>query len=201
VYKLALKPILDISTSSIIFLILFPVFILTFFVLLLQTNGKPFFVQKRPGKNRRIFKIIKFKSMNEKKDAKGNLLPNKERITAFGRFIRKASIDEIPQLFNVIKGDMSLIGPRPLKVDYLSLYSEQQNRRHEVKPGITGWAQVNGRNAITHTRKFELDVWYVDHINFWLDIKILFLTALKVFKSEGVGKNGVNNNKPFDGAN
>lgn len=200
-YKNLLKPILDFTAAFIALLLFSPIFIVTILVLLFQTNGKPFFVQKRPGKNRKIFSIIKFKSMNEKRDSKGNLLSNAERLTSFGKIIRKTSIDEIPQLINVLKGDMSLIGPRPLKIDYLPLYSKEQNRRHLVKPGITGWAQVNGRNAITHTQKFKLDVWYVDHLSFLLDLKILFLTVVKVFKSENIGKNGVNNNKPFDGTN
>ena len=141
-----------------------------------------FFTQERPGKNARIFKVIKFKSMTDERDADGNLLPNELRITPIGAFIRKTSIDELPQLFNVLKGDMALIGPRPLLVDYLPLYNKEQARRHNVRPGITGWAQVNGRNAISWTTKFELDVWYVDHLSFLLDIRIICMTIMKVLK-------------------
>ena len=149
-------------------------------------NGKPFFFQARPGLYGKIFKVIKFKTMNDRKDKSGNLLPDDKRLTGIGAFIRKTSLDEIPQLLNVIKGDMSLIGPRPLLTEYLPLYDKVQIRRHEVKPGITGWAQVNGRNAISWEKKFEYDVWYVDHLSFLLDVKILFLTLQKVFKSEGI---------------
>ena len=141
-----------------------------------------FFFQERPGKDGKIFKVIKFKSMTDERDADGNLLPNELRITPIGAFIRKTSIDELPQLFNVLKGDMALIGPRPLLVDYLPLYSREQARRHDVRPGITGWAQVNGRNAISWTKKFELDVWYVDHLSFLLDVRIICMTIMKVLK-------------------
>src|SRR5690606_31873546 len=144
-------------------------------------NGRPFFLQPRPGKGGEVFKIIKFKTMNDKKDADGNLLSDAERLTPIGAFIRKTSLDEIPQLINVLKGDMSLIGPRPLLVQYLPLYNEFQKRRHEVRPGMTGWAQVNGRNTISWDKKFEYDVWYVDHLSFLLDMKILLLTIKKVF--------------------
>ena len=157
--------------------------------MLIANSGKPFFFQSRPGKHGRIFKVIKFKTMNDKKDENGNLLPDEVRLTQAGKFIRKTSLDEIPQLINVIKGDMSLIGPRPLLVEYLPLYNEEQKRRHEIRPGITGWAQINGRNAITWEEKFQLDVWYVDHISFLLDMKILFLTFKKVFKGEGISSN------------
>lgn len=196
-----LKRILDIFASSIGILLLSPIIIVVSIALFIANNGSPFFVQKRPGKNARIFKIIKFKSMNDKKDEFGNLLPNEVRLTTAGKFIRKTSLDEIPQLFNVFKGDMSLVGPRPLKVDYLKLYSKEQLKRHNVKPGITGWAQINGRNAITHSEKFKLDLWYVNNRSFALDSKILFKTVRKVFKREGVGVNGVNDNEPFDGTN
>lgn len=147
---------------------------------------KFFFLQSRPGLHEKIFKVIKFKTMNDKKDKDGNLLPDSKRLTSIGNFIRKTSLDEIPQLLNVIKGDMSLIGPRPLLVEYLPLYSEVQKKRHNVKPGITGWAQVNGRNAINWNQKFEYDVWYVNHLSFALDVRIFFLTIRKVFKSEGI---------------
>lgn len=163
-----------------------PVFLIVTLLLFIANEGKPFFLQPRPGKNERIFKIIKFKTMNDKKDSKGNLLSDSERLTAVGRFVRKTSLDEIPQLLNVIKGDMSLIGPRPLLVEYLPLYDEVQKRRHEVRPGITGWAQVNGRNTISWKKKFDYDVWYVDHLSFLLDVRIFFLTVKKVFKSEGI---------------
>lgn len=151
-----------------------------------QNRGQCFFIQQRPGKNGVIFKIWKFKTMTDAKDAKGQLLPDADRLTPAGNFIRKTSLDEIPQLLNVLKGEMSLIGPRPLLVEYLDRYTTEQNRRHEVKPGITGWAQVNGRNAIGWEDKFKLDVWYVDHQSFWLDLKILFMTIVKVFKAEGI---------------
>lgn len=185
-YRNYLKRILDFFFSLIGFILISPVFILVCIFLAIANNGKIFFTQKRPGRDERIFKIIKFKTMNDKKDSDGNLLPDKDRLTRIGAFVRKTSLDEIPQLLNVIKGDMSLIGPRPLLVEYLPLYNEQQKRRHEVRPGITGWAQVNGRNAISWKQKFEYDVWYVDHMSLSLDIKILFKTLLKVLKSEGI---------------
>lgn len=145
-----------------------------------------FFTQERPGKNGKIFKVIKFKSMTDERDANGKLLPDKDRITKVGKFVRSTSIDELPQLFNVLKGDMSLIGPRPLLVQYLPLYSPEQARRHEVRPGITGWAQVHGRNAISWTEKFKLDVWYVDHCTLWTDIKVIFITIKKVLFRDGI---------------
>ena len=153
---------------------------------MISNNGKAFFLQERPGKNEKIFKIIKFKTMNDKKDAHGNLLPPDDRLTKTGLFIRKYSLDEIPQLLNVLKGDMSVVGPRPLLVRYLPRYNDFQKQRHHVKPGITGWAQVNGRNALSWERKFELDVHYVKNISLWFDIKILLLTVKKVFISEGI---------------
>jgi len=189
-YKLLFKPLLDFTFASVGLLVLSPIFILTTIALAIANNGKPFFFQKRPGKNGRIFSIIKFKTMNDKKDAAGNLLSDAERLTAVGKFIRKTSLDEIPQLLNVLKGDMSLIGPRPLLPEYLPLYNDFQKRRHEVKPGITGWAQVNGRNAISWEDKFNYDVWYVDNMSFWLDIKILFLTVKKVVFKEGINQEG-----------
>lgn len=160
-----------------------------------------FFLQSRPGKGSKIYKVIKLKTMNEKRNAKGDLLPDAERLTAIGKLIRSLSIDELPQLMNVLKGDMSLIGPRPLMVKYLPLYTPEQARRHEVRPGITGWAQVNGRNNISWKRKFELDVWYIDHLSFLLDVKILFLTILKVFRREGVLKEGSATTEAFNGKN
>lgn len=159
-------------------------------VLVFANSGTPFFLQNRPGKQERVFSIIKFKTMNDKKDEDGCLLSDEMRLTNIGKFVRKISLDEIPQLLNVIKGDMSLVGPRPLLVEYLDLYSEEQKRRHEVKPGITGWAQVNGRNAISWEDKFKLDVWYVDNQSFWLDLKILFRTIKKVLFRDGISAQG-----------
>ncbi|OUD43663.1 sugar transferase, partial [Flavobacterium psychrophilum] len=179
--------------------ILTPLLLIITIGLFFANNGKPFFFQLRPGKNGKIFKIIKFKTMNEAKDAQGNLLSDAERLTPIGKFVRKTSLDEIPQLLNVLNGDMSLIGPRPLLPQYLHLYNNFQNRRHEVKPGITGWAQVNGRNAISWDKKFELDVWYVDHISFSLDFKILYLTIIKVLKSDGINPDDVSLTEPFTG--
>lgn len=190
IYKRIVKPILDFFSALMILLIVSPVFIVVLFFLVLNNKGKPFFFQRRPGKNQRIFKVIKFKTMTDKKDSNGDFLPDGKRLTSVGNFIRKASLDELPQLINVLKGDMSIIGPRPLLPEYLPLYNETQKKRHDVKPGITGWAQVNGRNAISWNKKFELDVWYVNNINFILDIKILLKTVLKVVKSEGI--NAVN---------
>ena len=189
-YRNFLKRFFDFIVSLIAFSLLLPLFILVTVLLYIANQGSPFFVQPRPGKNGRIFKLVKFRTMNDKKDAAGNLLSDAERLTAIGRFIRKTSLDEIPQLINVIKGEMSLIGPRPLLVEYLPLYSDTQKRRHDVRPGITGWAQVNGRNAIGWQQKFELDVWYVDHVSFTLDCKIAFFTIMKVAKSEGVSQQG-----------
>lgn len=186
IYRNFFKQLIDLVISLLIFLILSPIFIVITFVLSLKNKGKPFFVQQRPGIDKKIFKIIKFKTMTDATDKNGNLLPDDKRLTSFGKFIRKTSFDEIPQLFNVIKGDMSLIGPRPLLTEYLPLYNDFQKRRHDVKPGITGWAQVNGRNAISWEKKFEFDVWYVDNLSFTLDLKILFLTFKKVIVSEGI---------------
>ncbi|MFK7782902.1 sugar transferase [Psychroserpens sp.] len=185
-YKNFIKRLLDLVSSTIGFLLASPIFIIVWAILLIKNKGSAFFFQERPGKNERIFKIIKFKTMNDKKDANGELLPPAERLTKTGVFVRKYSLDEIPQLLNVIKGDMSLIGPRPLLVKYLPRYNDFQKQRHDIRPGITGWAQVNGRNAISWEQKFEYDVWYVNHLSFMLDIKILFLTVYKVFKKDGI---------------
>jgi len=200
-YANYIKPILDLFTAIIGFLLLSPIFILTMIALAIANNGTPFFVQQRPGKNERIFNIIKFKTMNDNKDAQGNLLPDAQRLTAVGKFVRKISLDELPQLINVLKGDMSLIGPRPLLVKYLPLYNTFQKRRHELKPGITGWAQVNGRNSISWGQKFAYDVYYVDHLSFALDMKILWMTVLKVLKREGVNQSDARPMQPFDGNN
>ena len=185
-YKNGIKNILDLLTALIALVALSPLFIGIVVILSISNNGKPFFVQKRPGKNGRIFKILKFKTMNDKKGPDGQLLSDHERMTKIGKFIRKTSLDEIPQLLNVIRGDMSIVGPRPLLVSYLPLYNEEQARRHDVKPGITGWAQINGRNAISWEDKFKYDVWYVRNISFLTDLKILWKTVGKVFNSEGV---------------
>lgn len=198
-YLRIVKPILDFLLAVIGFIILLPVFLLVTVLLFFANEGKPFFIQRRPGKNCKVFSIIKFKTMNDKKDATGKLLHDSERLTAVGKFVRKTSLDEIPQLLNVIKGDMSLIGPRPLLTDYVHLYNAFQNRRHEMKPGITGWAQVNGRNAISWDKRFELDVYYVDHVSFTLDLKILFLTAKKVVISEGINAENAATIEPFEG--
>jgi lipopolysaccharide/colanic/teichoic acid biosynthesis glycosyltransferase len=200
-YKRNLKRFIDFVLSLAGFIILLPVFLLVTILLFFFNNGKPFFLQERPGKNGLLFKIIKFKSMNDKRDIQGNLLPDADRLTLVGSFIRKTSLDEIPQLLNVIKGDMSLVGPRPLLAAYLSLYNTEQKRRHSIRPGITGWAQVNGRNAISWQQKFEYDIWYVNHCSFLLDIKILFLTILKVFKSEGISSETSVAMEPFTGNN
>lgn len=198
-YKNFFKRFLDFILSLIGFIILSPVFVVLSICLLIANNGKPFFFQRRPGKNNKIFKVIKFKTMTDKKDQKGNLLPDEERLTKIGLFVRKTSLDEIPQLINVVKGDMSLIGPRPLLEEYLPLYDQQQIRRHEVRPGITGWAQVNGRNAISWQQKFELDVWYVDNISLILDFKILLVTIFKVIKKEGISSNTYITMEKFEG--
>lgn len=198
-YRKVVKPIADFSAALIGLILLSPLFLLITLLLSIANNGKPFFFQLRPGMNGKIFKIVKFKTMNDKKDANGQLLSDAQRLTAVGRFVRKTSLDEIPQLINVLKCDMSLVGPRPLLTNYLHLYNDFQNRRHEVKPGITGWAQVNGRNAISWEKKFEYDVWYVEHISFILDLKILFKTMLKVIKSDGINAANAATIEPFNG--
>lgn len=199
-YKHFLKRIFDFVAALIGLIILSPIFIVVVIGLYFANQGKPFFFQARPGKDDHIFKIVKFKTMNDKKDNEGNLLSDAERLTSIGAFVRKTSLDEIPQLINVLKGDMSLIGPRPLLPQYLELYNTEQKRRHEVKPGITGWAQVNGRNAISWERKFELDVYYVDNISFLLDVKIFFLTIKKVFVREGISQEGEATMEIFKGS-
>lgn len=198
-YKHFIKPFFDCLSAAIGLVLLSPLFILVTIFLAFANDGKPFFFQLRPGKNGKIFKIVKFKTMNDKKDANGKLLPDAERLTKIGAFVRRTSLDEIPQLINVVKGDMSIIGPRPLLTHYLHLYNDFQNRRHEVKPGITGWAQVNGRNAISWDQKFAYDVWYVDNISFTLDVKILLKTVIKVIKSDGINAADAATIEPFDG--
>ena len=185
-YRLVFKRLLDIVVSLLVLIIASPVLLVVALMLFLFQKTNPFFVQRRPGKNEHIFKLVKFKTMNEKKDGHGNLLPDKDRLTGIGKFVRKTSLDELPQLINVLKGDMSLIGPRPLLVKYLPLYNQSQRRRHEVRPGITGWAQVNGRNELSWDDKFNHDVWYVENLSFLLDLKILWKTVLKVLKTEGI---------------
>lgn len=202
-YKQFIKRIFDFFISLIAILILSPFLVMVIMWLQYANKGAgAFFLQDRPGKDGKIFKVIKFKSMTDEKDENGNLLPGELRVTKIGKFLRKASIDELPQLFNVFKGDMSLIGPRPLMPRYLKLYSPEQARRHEVRPGITGWAQVNGRNSITWTEKFKLDVWYVDHCSLWLDIKIIWKTIVNVLTGKGIDSGeGKVGSVGFDGTN
>jgi undecaprenyl phosphate N,N'-diacetylbacillosamine 1-phosphate transferase len=200
-YKSFFKRIIDFNGAILGLLILSPLFIIVTIGLYFSNHGKPFFFQLRPGKDGKIFKIIKFKTMNEKKDIHGNLLPDSHRLTKIGILVRKASFDEIPQLINVIKGDMSLVGPRPLLPEYLYLYNEVQKRRHEIRPGITGWAQVNGRNAISWQKKFEYDIEYIDSLDFKFDCKIIFLTIKKVLISEGVNLNEQVAAEYFNGSN
>jgi undecaprenyl phosphate N,N'-diacetylbacillosamine 1-phosphate transferase len=198
-YKPFFKRTLDLIVAFVGLLIVSPILAIITIGLYFANNGKPFFFQLRPGKNAKLFKIVKFKTMNDKKDKTGALLPDAQRITALGAFVRKTSLDELPQLLNVLKGEMSLIGPRPLLPEYLPLYSELQNRRHDLRPGITGWAQVNGRNAISWSQKFEYDVWYVDKMSFGLDIKIVLKTIKKVLKREGVNSADVATMEAFVG--
>ncbi|MEK6485896.1 sugar transferase [Myroides odoratimimus] len=200
-YKHFIKRVFDFIAALVGLILLSPIFLFVMIGLFFANQGKPFFFQVRPGRRGEIFKIVKFKTMNDKKDSNGNLLSDAERLTSIGAFVRKTSLDEIPQLINVLKGNMSLIGPRPLLPQYLALYNDEQKRRHEVKPGITGWAQVNGRNAISWKRKFELDVYYVDHISFALDVKIFFLTIKKVFVREGISQEGQATAEAFNGNN
>ncbi|HBV83462.1 MAG TPA: sugar transferase [Lachnospiraceae bacterium] len=186
-YKHFFKRVIDFCIAFVVLgVLLVPLFVIILWLHFANKGAGAFFMQERPGKNGKIFKVIKFKTMTDERDANGNLLPDAQRLTKVGRFVRSTSIDELPQLINVLKGDMALIGPRPLLPQYLPLYSKEQARRHEVRPGITGWAQVNGRNAISWTKKFELDVWYVDHCSFLFDLKIVFMTIKKVFVREGI---------------
>jgi lipopolysaccharide/colanic/teichoic acid biosynthesis glycosyltransferase len=190
IYRNFIKPLADFTIALLGTLLLSPVFVIAAICLFISNRGSIFFLQRRPGDNDKMFTIVKFKTMNNRTDALGSLLPDSQRLTKVGSIVRKSSLDEIPQLFNVLKGEMSLVGPRPLLVEYLPLYNEYQKRRHEVKPGITGWAQVNGRNSIGWQEKFDLDVWYVDHVSFALDLKILFLTLKKVFIRDGISAQG-----------
>ncbi len=199
-YRSVVKPFFDVSAALAGLLIAAPVLVLATIALSVANKGKPFFFQVRPGKNGKLFKIIKFKTMTDAIGTDGQLLPDAQRLTAVGSFVRKTSLDEIPQLLNVLQGDMSLVGPRPLLPEYLPLYNAEQARRHEVRPGITGWAQVNGRNAISWEQKFAYDVWYADHQTFLLDVRILLLTVKKVFVPEGISAEGQATIAPFTGS-
>ena len=198
-YKSFLKRLIDFILSLIGLILISPIFGLVAILLFIANNGYPFFFQSRPGKKETVFKVIKFKTMNDKKGRDGELLSDAVRLTKVGQFVRKTSLDEIPQLINVLKGDMSLIGPRPLLVEYLPLYSSEQKQRHNIRPGITGWAQVNGRNAISWEQKFTFDVWYVKNMSLILDVKIIFMTILKVFKSEGISSDTSQTMEKFKG--
>lgn len=201
-YKRYLKRWLDLVIVLCVLLVVWPVLLVIAVWLHFANKGAgAFFTQARPGKDGKLFKVIKFKSMTDERDEDGQLLPDAERLTAVGRFIRSTSLDELPQLLNVLKGDMALIGPRPLLPQYLPLYSKEQARRHEVRPGITGWAQVHGRNAISWTEKFKLDVWYVDHVSLRVDLEVVFLTIKKVLKREGISQEGQATMEMFNGNN
>lgn len=200
-YKTFFKRTIDFLAALVGLSVLSPFFFIITLVLAVQNNGTPFFFQRRPGKDEEEFSIVKFKTMTDEKDNDGNLLPDNQRITKIGSFIRKTSLDELPQLINVLKGEMSLVGPRPLLYKYIPLYSDEQRRRHNVKPGITGWAQVNGRNSISWTDKFRHDVYYVNNVSFCLDLKILWMTLLKVVKREGVNQSEARPMQPFNGKN
>lgn len=201
-YKNCFKRMIDCCLAMVAIVVLSPVMAAVAVLLAVANKGAGVvFTQTRPGKNGRLFKVMKFKTMTDERDENGNLLPDAQRLTKMGKFIRSTSLDELPQLFNVLKGDMALIGPRPLLPQYLPLYSKEQARRHDVRPGITGWAQVHGRNAISWKKKFELDVWYVDHCSFWLDLKIILLTVKKVVVREGITKEGQATTEFFNGNN
>lgn len=201
-YSHFFKRVIDFILVFIVLVVIWPILLLiTIWLHFANKGAGAFFTQERPGKDGKIFRVIKFKSMTDERDAEGKLLPDAKRLTHVGKFVRATSIDELPQLINVLKGDMALIGPRPLLPEYLPLYSEEQARRHEVRPGITGWAQVNGRNAISWSRKFELDVWYVEHCSLLLDVRIMLLTIKKVFAKEGIVKDGMATTVRFDGKN
>lgn len=201
-YKKFFKRLFDFCISLVALIIISPIFlIVTIWLHYANKGAGAFFTQERPGKDGKLFKVIKFKTMTDERDEKGELLLDRYRITNVGKVVRSLSIDELPQLVNILKGDMSFIGPRPLLVKYLALYSKEQMRRHEVRPGISGWAQVNGRNAISFTKQFEYDVYYVDHLTFWLDVKIFFMTILKIFKREGISAEGQATRAFFDGTN
>ena len=201
-YRYFFKRFLDFWISLFLLICFSPVLLVVAVFLHFANKGTgAFFLQERPGKDGKIFKIVKFKTMTDERDAQGNLLPDEARLTRVGRIVRSMSLDELPQLVNVLKGDMALIGPRPLLPKYLPLYSEEQMRRHTVRPGISGWAQCHGRNAISWTEKFKLDVWYVDHLSLWVDTKIIYLTTLKVLKRDGISEEGQATMEAFNGHN
>jgi undecaprenyl phosphate N,N'-diacetylbacillosamine 1-phosphate transferase len=200
-YRNFFKPLTDKFAALVILIIASPVLLIVILLLAVANKGKVWFLQPRPGRNGKVFKVIKFKTMTDDRDAAGNLLPDQLRLTSIGKFVRSTSLDELPQLINVLKGDMSIVGPRPLLVEYLPLYNDEQSKRHLVRPGITGWAQVNGRNAISWRQKFEYDIWYVEHQSFLLDLKILFLTIKKVFIAEGVSSDTHATMEKFRGNN
>ncbi|MGE7110724.1 sugar transferase [Lysinibacillus sp. NPDC047702] len=195
-----MKRLIDFSTSFIMLICLSPMILLIWVLILVKLDSPAIFKQPRPGLNAKVFYVYKFRTMTDERDEKGGFLPDAERLTSFGKLLRKLSLDELPQLWNVLKGEMSFVGPRPLLVEYLPLYNERQARRHEVRPGITGWAQVNGRNAISWEQKFEYDVWYVENQSLWLDFKILILTVKKVFVSEGINQEGQATMEKFKGS-
>ncbi|WP_456458775.1 sugar transferase [Reichenbachiella sp.] len=199
IYCNYIKPLIDKIIALILFVLLFPIGLIIMGLLLVESFSNPFFVQSRPGKGGRTFRMVKFRTMNKAMDGKRNLLSDDQRITPIGQWLRKTSLDEIPQLLHVIKGEMSLVGPRPLLKEYLPLYNEEQKKRHEVLPGITGWAQVNGRNAVDWEKRFQLDLWYVDHVSFWLDLKILLLTLKKVVLREGISSGSFVTMEKFKG--
>lgn len=198
---MVLKRIIDLTISFIAIFFLWPIFLLIYLLVIINLGAPGFFIQERVGKNNKVFKMIKFRTMKDSRDKNGNLLSDEERLTKFGKFLRASSCDELPELINVIKGEMSLVGPRPLLLQYLPLYSKEQLRRHDVLPGITGWAQINGRNLISWTEKFKLDLWYVDNWSLLLDIKIIFLTIYKVFKRDGINQSNNVTMEYFNGSN
>lgn len=201
-YKHFFKRFLDFWISLIVLIIISPILLaVTIWLHFANKGAGAFFTQERPGKNAKIFKVIKFKTMTDERDAEGNLLPDAQRLTKVGKLVRSLSIDELPQLINVLKGDMALIGPRPLLPKYLPLYSPEQARRHEVRPGISGWAQCHGRNAISFTERFKLDVWYVDHCTLWTDLKVIWITVMKVLKRDGISQEGNATMEAFNGKN
>ena len=196
-----IKRLLDLIISSAVLIVLSPLMLVIYVLILINLGGPAFFVQERVGKDNKVFKMIKFRTMKDSRDKDGNLLSDNERVTKFGSFLRSFSLDELPELINIIKGDMSLVGPRALLVQYLECYNDEQIRRHDVLPGLTGWAQINGRNSITWSEKFKLDVWYVDNWSLWLDIKIFFLTFWKVVKREGINQSETVTMEYFNGSN
>lgn len=201
-YKNYIKRLLSLSIAFVALLCIgWLIIIVAIWLHFANKGAGAFFLQERPGKDAKIFKVIKFKTMTDERDSEGKLLPDAERLTKVGKLVRSTSIDELPQLINVLKGDMALIGPRPLMPKYLELYTPEQMRRHEVRPGITGWAQIHGRNELAFTERFKLDVYYVDHLTFWFDVKIFFLTILKVFKREGISAEGQATVEAFNGKN